>query len=152
MIPILMVCLGNICRSPLAHGILESKLNSEKFYVDSAGTGDFHIGEAPDYRSIKIAMEHGIDISNQRVRQFKVSDFDAFDFIFVMDNSNYDNVISLARDDSDTKKVQRILDLNPSISNKTVPDPYHGDVHDFAHVYDLLDSTCTILAKKLQNS
>ncbi len=151
MTSILMVCLGNICRSPLAHGILESKLNPEYYAVDSAGTGNYHIGEAPDYRSIKIAMAHGIDISNQRVRQFKAKDFDRFDHIFVMDQSNYDDVITLARDKSDVKKVQRILDLDPSVSNNEIPDPYHGEAQDFTHVYDLLNSACSVLAEKLEN-
>jgi protein-tyrosine phosphatase len=85
---ILMVCLGNICRSPLAHGILKSKLNNANFYVDSAGTSDYHIGKQPDYRSIKVAKNHGLDMSSQRARQFKVLDFESFNYIYAMAQSN----------------------------------------------------------------
>ena len=94
-VKILMVCLGNICRSPLAHGILQSKLPSDKFYVDSAGTANYHVGDSPDHRSISVAKSNGIDISMQRGRQFQISDFDTFDFIFTMDHSNYQNLIKL---------------------------------------------------------
>lgn len=83
-----MVCLGNICRSPLAEEILKSKVDSDKVYVDSAGTGHWHAGEAPDPRSIEIAKKHNLDISYQRARQFQPEDFDTFDIIYVMDNSN----------------------------------------------------------------
>lgn len=151
MTSILMVCLGNICRSPLAHGILESKLPSNQFYVDSAGTANYHIGDAPDHRSIKVAKSHGIDISNQRGRQFKVSDFDTFDFIFTMDDSNYKNVLALARNTNDIAKVKCILDVDNSIENKQVPDPYYGDDLGFEHVFQLLDKACILLSKKLQN-
>ena len=92
---ILMVCLGNICRSPLAQGILESKLNSEYFIVDSAGTAAYHVGKNPDPRSVKIAEEHNIDIQNQKARQFCKEDFDNFDFIYVMDHENFTNVTKL---------------------------------------------------------
>ncbi len=92
MTRILMVCLGNICRSPLAHGILQSKLNDANFYVDSAGTAAYHIDNQPDYRSIKVAKNNGLDISTQSARQFKVSDFDTFDYIYAMDESNYSNI------------------------------------------------------------
>ena len=95
---ILMVCLGNICRSPLAEGILKSKVSSG-VAVDSAGTGSWHAGELPDTRSIKTAQEHGIDITNQRARQFSASDFKKFDLIYAMDNSNYRNIIALANTD-----------------------------------------------------
>ena len=152
MTSILMVCLGNICRSPLAHGILESKLHPDYFYIDSAGTGNYHVGEAPDHRSITIANTHGIDISNQRARQFKVEDFDRFDHIVVMDQSNYDDVVKLARDESEIKKVQLILECDPLISNKEVPDPYHGGASDFAKVYSLLERACNYISDKLQNS
>ena len=112
MINILMVCLGNICRSPLAHGILDSKLPSDQYYVDSAGTANYHQGEAPDPRSIAIANSYGIDISKQHARQFKVSDFDTFDYIFTMDDSNYQNVIDLARNTNDIGKVKSILEVD----------------------------------------
>ena len=105
---ILMVCLGNICRSPLAEGIMRSKL-SEDFIVDSAGTGGWHAGELPDKRSISTAKNRGLDITNQRARQFKNSDFDSFDHIFVMDNSNYKDVLSLAPNEEAKSKVKLIL-------------------------------------------
>lgn len=149
MTRILMVCLGNICRSPLAHGILESKLNSTEFYVDSAGTAAYHVGHQPDSRSIKIAKDNGINISHQTARQFKVSDFDRFDYIYAMDASNYTNIISLARNNSDIGKVRLFLEENPNVSNKNVPDPYYGDMSDFEYVFDLIEDTSIIIAKRL---
>lgn len=152
MTRILMVCLGNICRSPLAHGILESKLPRDTFYVDSAGTAQYHIGESPDHRSIAVAKSNGIDISNQRGRQFQTRDFDLFDYIYVMDQSNYDNVIRLARHSSDIGKVKLLLELDENSKNKNVSDPYYGDIQDFEAVYELLDNVCNILASRLANS
>lgn len=149
MTKILMVCLGNICRSPLAHGILESKLNTSKFYVDSAGTAAYHVGHQPDRRSIEVAKNNNIDISHQTARQFKASDFDNFDYIYAMDASNYTNIISLARNNSDIGKVKLFLEENPNISNKNVPDPYYGDMSDFEYVFDLIETTSTIIAKRL---
>jgi len=147
-----MVCLGNICRSPLAHGILESKLPSDKFYVDSAGTANYHVGDSPDYRSIAVAKSNGIDISNQRARQFKVSDFDTFDYIYTMDNSNYQNVIALARNSNDIIKVKCIVDADETIQETHIPDPYYGDISDFQNVYKMLEKICCKLSKTLQNT
>lgn len=149
MTKILMVCLGNICRSPLAHAILESKLPSDKFTVDSAGTGDYHIGQLPDHRSITAAKKNGLDLTTQRCRQFKVSDFDTFDIIYVMDYSNYENVIKLARNASDIAKVKMILDDNNTSSSPAVPDPYWGTATDFDEVYSLLDDVCEKIARNL---
>jgi len=151
MTSILMVCLGNICRSPLAHGILESMLPNAAFYVDSAGTANYHVGDSPDNRSISVAKSNGIDISRQQGRQFKISDFDTFDYIFVMDQSNFDNVIKLARHTSDIAKVKLILEVDDTINNKRVPDPYYGNDSDFEHVFHLLHNACDILAKQLKN-
>jgi len=144
-----MVCLGNICRSPLAHGILESKLPPDRFYVDSAGTGNYHIGSSPDHRSIKVAKQNGIDINTQKARQFSASDFDAFDIIYAMDDSNYQNIISLAQTNDDIAKVKLILEENPDLTNKTVPDPYWGTQKDFEHVFDILEDTCSRIADGL---
>ena len=105
-----MVCLGNICRSPLAQGILESKVSSEEIFVDSAGTSGYHQGNLPDTRSISIASVYGLDITNQRSRKFVVSDFDQFDLIYAMDQSNYTNIVDLARDKKDVAKEKKILD------------------------------------------
>ena len=152
MTRILMVCLGNICRSPLAHGILESKLPSDKFYVDSAGTANYHVGDSPDHRSIAVAKSHGIDIAHQRGRQFKTSDFDTFDYIFTMDDSNYQNVIALARNSRDIAKVKSILEVDDTIKATYVPDPYHGENSDFQNVFRLLEKACQSLSEKLQNT
>ncbi|WP_353778527.1 low molecular weight protein-tyrosine-phosphatase [Winogradskyella sp. 3972H.M.0a.05] len=149
MTKVLMVCLGNICRSPLAHGILESKLDSDFFYVDSAGTAAYHIGESPDPRSIEVAKQNGIDISGQSARQFKVEDFDTFDRIYAMDQSNYNNIIRLARNNADIGKVKLILEETNSVSNKNVPDPYYGDFSNFEHVFRLLDDACEVVSKTL---
>ncbi|WP_298903962.1 low molecular weight protein-tyrosine-phosphatase [uncultured Psychroserpens sp.] len=149
MTSILMVCLGNICRSPLAHGILESKLPSDRFYVDSAGTAGYHIGDRPDHRSIAVAKSHNVDISRQQARQFQTSDFDTFDIIYVMDHSNFENVVKLARHTKDIAKVKLILEVNQSITNKRVPDPYYGEMSDFEHVFSLLNNACDIISKKL---
>lgn len=144
-----MVCLGNICRSPLAHGILESKLPQDGFYVDSAGTANYHVGDAPDHRSIAVAKSNGIDISQQRGRQFTISDFDTFDYIYVMDQSNFENVIKLARNTNDIAKVKLILEVDDSVINKRVPDPYYGDRSDFENVFSLLNNACSVLSKTL---
>ena len=150
MTKILMVCLGNICRSPLAEGILKSKLSSNNFYVDSAGTANYHTGELPDIRSIQIAQKYHIDISDQRGRQFNVKDFDVFDHIYVMDRSNYHNVISLARNNNDKRKVKLILkELYPE-DNMDVPDPYYGGQDGFQNVFNLLDKACEIISNKLE--
>lgn len=151
MIKVLMVCLGNICRSPLAHGILESKLTNDSFYVDSAGTANYHVGNSPDHRSVAVAKSKGIDISNQRGRQFKVSDFDTFDYIFTMDDSNYQNVIALARNNSDIAKVKCILEVDNSIHLSYVPDPYYGNNSDFENVFQILEKACNTLSDELLN-
>lgn len=142
-----MVCLGNICRSPLAHGILESKLPSDRFFVDSSGTGNYHIGSPPDERSIKVARQNGIDISHQKCRQFQISDFDNFDLIYVMDESNFNTIVKLTRNSNDASKVKLILDKHHSL--KEVPDPYYGNPRDFEDVYNLLNDACNDIALNL---
>lgn len=145
MAKFLMVCLGNICRSPLAEGILKSKLPHH--VVDSAGTSAHHEGEAPDIRSIEVAKQHNIDISQQKSRPFKTSDFDVFDTIYVMDTSNYQNVIKLARTKEDKQKVKLILNEIAS-ENLEVPDPYYGGENGFKNVYNMLDQATDHIAKK----
>lgn len=149
MTKILMVCLGNICRSPLAEGILKSKLSENEFTIDSAGTASYHVGDTPDRRSIAVAKKYGIDISNLKGRQFKTNDFDAFDIIYVMDESNYRNVISLARNENDKNKVKFILNEIYPNQNHEVPDPYYGGEQGFENVYKMLDEACSIIADKL---
>ncbi|OYX24925.1 MAG: protein-tyrosine-phosphatase [Flavobacteriales bacterium 32-35-8] len=144
-----MVCLGNICRSPLAEGILKSKLPSHKFTVDSAGTANYHVGSSPDKRSIAVARKYGLDISNLSGRQFSAADFDTFDYIYVMDSSNYNNVIALARHDDDKGKVKFILNEVYPNQNYDVPDPYYGGDEGFENVYKMLDEACSNIAKSL---
>ena len=148
MTRILMVCLGNICRSPLAEGILKSKVDPDKVYVDSAGTSDYHVGHSPDPRSVSIAQSRKLDITTQRGRQFKVSDFDEFDHIYVMDMSNYRDVLAQARDEKDRRKVSLILDELFPGENVEVPDPYYGGNDGFGKVYDMLDKACELIAEK----
>jgi protein-tyrosine phosphatase len=148
-IKILMVCLGNICRSPLAEGILASKLPEDKFIVDSAGTGSWHIGRAPDNRSITTAKKNGLNIANQKGKQFQKSDFDTFDYIFVMDNNNYNDVIHLAQNENQKNKVQLILDSIFPNENVDVPDPYYGLANGFDMVYEMLDEACEVIAQRL---
>lgn len=147
---VLMVCLGNICRSPLAEGILKSKVDQSQVFVDSAGTGDYHIDDSPDPRSIAIAKKNNLDITYQRGRQFQVEDFDKFDRIYVMDNQNFKDVISLARNDDDRAKVQLILDEIFPAENVDVPDPYFGGEHGFENVYQMLDEACEKIANQLK--
>ena len=104
MVKVLMVCLGNICRSPLAEGILKSKVNLNEVTIDSAGTAAYHVGNLPDPRSIAVAKKHGIDITTQRARKFTVKDFDSFDFIYAMDQNNFDDILKLSRNKEDKKK------------------------------------------------
>ncbi|MCA6423376.1 MAG: low molecular weight phosphotyrosine protein phosphatase [Flavobacterium sp.] len=148
-VKILMVCLGNICRSPLAEGLLASKLPKDKFIVDSAGTGNYHVGKQPDQRSILTAQKNGLDITNQKGRQFTSNDFDYFDYIYVMDSSNYDDVIQLAKSEAHKNKVDMILNHLFPGENVDVPDPYYGLQNGFDMVYEMLDEACDILAKKL---
>ncbi|MDI6031792.1 low molecular weight protein-tyrosine-phosphatase [Flavobacterium sp. LB2P84] len=148
-VKILMVCLGNICRSPLAEGILASKLPKNKFKVDSAGTGSWHVGHKPDDRSVAVAKKNKINISDQKGRQFSKSDFDSFDYIYVMDNSNYNDVIELAENQEQKQKVQLILDELFPNEKVDVPDPYFGLPNGFEIVYNMLDEVCDIIAKKL---
>ncbi|PQJ72510.1 low molecular weight protein-tyrosine-phosphatase [Polaribacter butkevichii] len=146
---ILMVCLGNICRSPLAQGILESKVNSKKVMVDSAGTAAYHVGNLADKRSIEVAKKYGIDITNQRARKFVVKDFDEFDIIFAMDDSNYQNILSLARNKEDEQKVRMILNEIEPNKNLSVPDPYYGGNQGFENVYKMLDEACNVIVSNL---
>ncbi len=150
MTKILMVCLGNICRSPLAEGVLKSKVNASEIFVDSAGTGGYHIGSLPDSRSMDVANEHGIDISNQRCRKFTSEDFQAFDVIYVMDKSNYDNVIALSDTDEDRKKVKLLLE-EADLGISEVPDPYYDGTNEFEYVYGLIEQACNQIVKKLEH-
>lgn len=144
-----MVCLGNICRSPLAEGILRSKI-STKHTVESAGTISFHEGEHPDRRSISTAKLHGIDISKQRAQYFEKKFFDKFDKIFCMDVKNYQDVISLAESDAQRNKVSMILEEAGNHGKAEVPDPYYGTIQDFENVFQMLDNACEVITEKYQ--
>ena len=143
-----MVCLGNICRSPLAEGILKSK--AKNLEVDSAGTAGYHVGKQPDIRSIDIAKKYDINLTNQRARQFSTRDFDDFDKIYVMDNDNYSKIIRLARNQEDMDKVDLILNEIYPKEYKSVPDPYYGGDEEFQNIYNLLETSCEVIAKKYE--
>ncbi|NND15296.1 MAG: low molecular weight phosphotyrosine protein phosphatase [Eudoraea sp.] len=145
-----MVCLGNICRSPLAEGILQSKTTQHSIYVDSAGTAGYHIGSPPDPRSIAVARKNDIDISKQRCRQFEAADFEEFDMIFAMDQSNLADILHLAPNDTARKKVSLLLEVLPG-SDIEVPDPYYGGVDGFDHVFDLINRACDQICEDLIN-
>lgn len=147
-----MVCLGNICRSPLAEGILKSKINSDSIFVDSAGTGAWHSGELPDKRSIAVAKKYGVDLTDQRARLFLVEDFDRFDKIYVMDKTNYVSVCKLAPSPEYIDKVELILNESNPGENLEVPDPYYGGDNGFDNVYNMLNDACEKIKIKLENA
>ncbi len=148
---ILMVCLGNICRSPLAEGILKHKVDPEKIFIDSAGTAGYHTGNAPDPRSIAVAKKYGIDISNQVCRKFTPKDFADFDIIYAMDKSNYANIISQGKSQQEIDKVRLLLD-EVDLNVKEVPDPYYDADEGFEKVFHLIDKACTTIVGKLDNN
>lgn len=150
---ILMVCLGNICRSPLAEGILKSKVKRAglEWEVDSAGIGDWHTGELPDQRSIAIARRFGIDITDQRARQIRKEDLLDFDLILAMDDSNLRQVQLLAKQLSQTKaQVDMIMNYSEPGKNRTVPDPYYGGIDGFEKVFYMLDEATDRILERHQ--
>ena len=142
-----MVCLGNICRSPLAHGILESKLPNG-WSVDSAGTSGWHEGERPDTRSILEAKKNNINIDNQRSRSVRHQDFYDYDILFAMDSSNYTNLCNMAPEDRLKSKVRLIMNEVEPQKNIQVPDPYTGGQSGFAHVFEMLEEAIDAFLKK----
>jgi len=141
---ILMVCLGNICRSPLAEGILQYKVDQQglSWELDSAGTGAWHAGELPDPRSIEVASRNGIDIRHQRARQFRTTDFEEFDLIFAMDAENYRNILAMAPNENAEAKVEMIMNMAYPNQNRRVPDPYYGGPSGFDDVFAMLQEAC----------
>jgi protein-tyrosine phosphatase len=149
---ILFVCLGNICRSPLAEGILKSNLAKQNIQaeVESAGFESYHINESPDPRALKLAKKHGLDINDNRCRLFTTEDFDRFDVIYVMDSSNYRDVQYFSRHDEDMNKVKYLLSMVDG-KNKTVPDPYYGGEAGFENVYNIIDEACAKIVLMLNS-
>jgi protein-tyrosine phosphatase len=151
---ILMVCLGNICRSPIADGLLRQKVNEQNLAVevDSAGTIGLHAGSAPDSRMITTAKNRGTDISFLKARQFTAADFEQFDVIFAMDKNNKRDILSFAITAKDKQKVHLLLSEISDQEEANVPDPYYGTSKDFEHVYDLVDKATNTIIQKIKNN
>ena len=147
-----MVCLGNICRSPLAEALLRSKVKADLIEVDSAGLDDWHAGEAPCKTSQEVAKNHGLDISNLRARKFTISDFDNFDFIYIMDHYNRDIIQKKARNTADLQKVSLILNEIFPGEDMEVPDSYQKGNNAAELVYQMLDKATDAIAKKLNDA
>ena len=150
---ILFICLGNICRSPAADGIMhylvEARGLSDDFYIDSAGIGSWHVGQLPDYRMRRCGERHGY-VFDHRARQFSAAEFDRFDLIAVMDHENYHDVARQARSDADRRKIIRMSDyLRHHPGQQTVPDPYYGNDRDFEFAVELLEDACEGLLDEL---
>ena len=147
---ILMVCLGNICRSPVAEGVMRAKAKEHviEVEIDSAGTSGWHDGAAPDERSLINASKNGIDISKQKSRKVVLSDFEVFDFLYAMDESNYNNLLNMASQKYH-HKIKMILNEVNAGDNRSVPDPYYGN-DGFQLVFDLLDEACEKIAQNLK--
>jgi len=151
---ILMICLGNICRSPMAEGVLRQKLEENhlngEVFVDSCGFEPYHLGEHPHSMAIKTAKTHGIDISRQRQRLFSVEDFDDFDRIFVMDSGNYRDVQRMSRNENDMQKVDYLRNVVEPRSNKHVPDPWGCSHEDYEYAFVLIDEACEGIIKRIK--
>ncbi len=139
-----MVCLGNICRSPLAEGILKDKIckNDIDAKVDSAGTAAYHVGEGADKRSVMVAKKNGVDISQHSARKFTTGDFKTYDLIYAMDSENYQNIMAMARTEDEKAKVKLLMNEALPNENISVPDPYYGGDRGFENVYQMIDKAC----------
>jgi len=148
---VLFVCLGNICRSPIAEGAFQARVDaqdlSDTFYIDSAGTGGYHVGEGPDPRSVEIAQKHGVDIGQQRSRQLTPGDLDTFDYVVAMDSSNFRNINRLSRH-TPKAQVSLMLDETGGVQ-RDVPDPYYGGRQGFSNVWDMVDAACSKLLERI---
>lgn len=140
---LLMVCLGNICRSPLAEGIMKQKIaqHNLNWTVDSCGTGGYHVGSLPDARSIDIAAKYDIDITDQRARKLRSSDYEEFDLIFAMDVYNFQDILHQAKEE-EKSKIKLILNESNPMKNMSVPDPYYGGEDGFKNVFLMLEQAC----------
>ena len=152
MINILFVCLGNICRSPLAEGVLTHLINEKgldnQIHVDSCGTSDYHIGDSPDPRTIRNARENNIELTS-RARQFTVSDFEEFDYILAMDDSNYQNIVRLDPEGQYGDKVLLLRDHDPENRGADVPDPYFGGQDGFQDVFEIVNRSVNTFLDQL---
>jgi protein-tyrosine phosphatase len=147
-VKILFVCTGNICRSPLAEGILKDKLKKRNILaeVDSAGLEDFHVGDPPDERASVVARKHGIEITGHRGRLFVKEDFDHYDKIYIMDSFHYMALSDMSRNDDDLKKVDYIMNAVEPGKNIAVQDPWYDGMNAFERVYEQLDHACEKIA------
>ena len=150
---ILMVCLGNICRSPLAEGILKDKIKKAglNWEVDSAGTNGYHVGQQPHRFSQKVAKKWGIDISSQQCRNFTKSDFEKFDKIYAMSNDILDEIKLLSKDKYDSSKVDLLLNECYPGENRDVPDPWYGAEDGYHKVFEMIDKACDAIIKNHSN-
>lgn len=150
---ILFVCLGNICRSPLAEAIFNHKLRNLNLHhqvlADSCGTGNYHIGDQPDPRTIKTAENNGIEIWHQ-ARQLSTADFTEFDYLFAMDQQNLKGILRLNGADQYTNRIKLVREFDPQ-GYGDVPDPYYGTMLDFQYVYDMLDRTLEALIESIKS-
>ncbi len=143
MVRVLFVCMGNICRSPLAHGFFEQLLEQESLQgqvsVDSAGTHSYHVGDPPDERAQRSALSRGFDIREQRARRVQASDFEHFDYVIAMDDENRAHLEKLCADAAQRQKLRLLLTFAPHLSEREVPDPYYGGASGFERVIDLVE-------------
>ena len=148
---LLFVCMGNICRSPTAKGVFDRVLLDAgiEFESESAGTHDYHVGQAPDRRAVEAARRAGLDIAGDVARQFVREDFHRFDKIFAMDRANYEHIVALRPDDA-VARVQRVMELIPDYGMDEVPDPYYGGRSGFVRVIDMLEAAAVVLARDLE--
>jgi|694.fasta_scaffold35341_6 protein-tyrosine phosphatase len=150
---VLMVCLGNICRSPIAEELFRDACQKIglQVQVDSAGTANYHTGKAPDSRMIRTASNFGHDISTLRARQFKPSDFELFDVIFAMDDENFSDLRKLAKNEAHASKIYRFQEYAEVLVPNFVPDPYYGAQKDFEHTFEVVRTSAIKIAEKLKN-
>ncbi len=153
-VSVLFVCLGNICRSPTAHGVFRNMVIQagleDRIEIDSAGTAAFHIGKSPDGRSAAVALERGVDMADLSARKVDFGDFYVYDYILAMDDANYSNLMDMALPEH-VDKVKMFLDYTQDFSESEVPDPYFGGAQGFDHVFDLVESASLGLLEHIKH-
>jgi len=154
MVRILFVCMGNICRSPLAEGVFRRMLEgaglTDAVYVDSAGTHSYHVGAPPDSRSQATALRRGVDLRGIRARQVTVADFAEFDYVLAMDRDNFEHLLGLCRQPELQRRVQLFMDYAPDLPEREVPDPYYGGPSGFERVMDLVEEAAQGLLVRIR--